>query len=185
MKFFEVTPDPRNHPVRKNPEYVKKNYFGVLNVSDTPCMTFEYALHGILSLWVPIHEVGQWGYAPFYVAAKMLDLKQQMQDGRPILLHCHAGANRSRCVAHAVLSAEGNCQKEIEDNLPTIGEGLPSLFDVNINKGYIPDDIILMLAERKKHATFGIHGLLQCCGSEHTFYHKNKKPELKFKGVEL
>jgi hypothetical protein len=179
MKLFEVTPDPSDHPVRKNPDYVKKHYFGVLNVSDSPCSTFNYALNGIMSLWVPIHEVGIWGYAPFYVAAKMLDLKQQMQDSRPILLHCHAGVNRSRCVAHAVLSAEGNCQKEI-DELDVL-----QLFAINMRKGYIPEDIHLMLAERKKHATFAIHGLLQSCGSEHTFYHKNGKPKLKFNGVEL
>lgn len=179
MNLFEVTPDPTNHPIRKDPEYIKKNYFGVLNVSDSPCSTFNFALHGILSLWVPIHEVGIWGYAPFYVAAKMLDLKHQMNDVRPILLHCHAGANRSRCVAHAVLSAEGNCQKEI-DELDVL-----RLFQFNMKKGYIPDDIHLMLAERKNNATFAIHGLLQSCGSEHTFYHKNGKPQLKFKGVEL
>ena len=179
MNLFEVTPDPTNHPIRKDPEYVKKNYFGVLNVSDSPCSTFNFALNGILSLWVPIHEVGIWGYAPFYVAAKMLDLKQQMNDNRPILLHCHAGQNRSRCVAHAVLTAEGNCQKEI-DELDVL-----RLFAFNMKKGYIPNDIHLMLAERKKHVTFAIHGLLQSCGSEHTFYHKDGKPEIKFNGVKL
>ena len=179
MKLFDVTPDPSNHPDRKNPEYIKKNYFGVLNVSDSPCSTFNYALNGIMSLWVPIHEVGIWGYSPFYVAAKMLDIKQQIQDTRPILLHCHAGVNRSRCVAHAVLSAEGNCQKEIDELDVLI------LFALNLQKGYIPEDIHLMLVERKKYHTFGIHGLLQSCGSEHTFYHKNGKSKLKFKGIEL
>ena len=106
-----------------------------------------------MSLWVPIHEVGIWGYSPFYVAAKMLDLKQQMKDTRPILLHCHAGVNRSRCVAHAVLSAEGNCQKEI-DELDVL-----RLFALNQQKGYIPEDIHLMIVERKKYDTYSIHGL--------------------------
>ena len=179
MNLFEVTPDPSNHPIRKNPEYVKKNYFGVLNVSDSPCSTFNFALNGILSLWVPIHEVGLWGYAPFYVAAKMLDLKREQNDVRPILLHCHAGANRSRCVAHAVLTAEGDCEKEV-DELDVL-----ELFHRNVGKGYIPADIILMLAERKKHATFAIHGLLQSFGSDNTFYHKDGKPNLKFRGVQL
>jgi len=177
--LFEITPDPSNHPIRKNPEYVKKTYFGVLNVSDTPCSTFNFALNGILSLWVPIHEVGIWGYSPFFVAAKMLDLKRQSNDGRPILLHCHAGVNRSRCVAHAVLSAEGDCQEEIDDI------DVDVLFKHNILKGYIPEDIIDMLAERKKHVTYSLHGLLGSCGSEHTFYHKNGKPNIQFKGVQL
>ena len=177
--YFEVTPDPSTHPIRKNPEYIQKNYFGVLNVSDTPCMTFDFATQGILSLWVPIHEVGIWGYSPFYVAAKMLDLKRERNDLRPILLHCHAGANRSRCVAHAVLTVEENCQKEVDD-LDVL-----TLFTHNILKGYIPNDILTVLAERKKNPTYSIHGLLGSSGSEHTFYHKNGKPNLKFKGMTL
>jgi len=182
--YFEVTPDPSTHPIRKNPEHVKKNYFGVLNVSDTPCMTFDFATHGILSLWFPIHEVGQWGYSPFYGAAKFLDHKLASGDERPILLHCHAGVNRSVCVAYAVLKSVESTQSEIDHKLE-IGEGLPNLFQININKGYIPSDVIDFLKARHQCPTYGIHGLLASSGSEHTFYHKNGKPNLKFKGVSI
>ena len=139
--FFEITPDPSDHPLCKNPTYVKKTYYGVINVSDVPCMTFEYQNAGIKSLWFPIHECGMWGYSPFYGAAKFLDQKLASGDNRPILLHCLAGANRSQCVGYAILQSMG-ISDPVNINKLDMGEGIPNLFHINMNKGYIPDDII-------------------------------------------
>jgi hypothetical protein len=184
MKIFEVTPDPSDHPIRKYAQYVKKTYYGVVNVSDTPCMTFEYQNNGIKALWFPIHEVGQWGYSPFYGTAKFLDQKLASGDERPILIHCHAGANRSVCVAYAVLKSVESTQAEIDHKLE-IGEGLPNLFQININKGYIPSDIIEFLKARHKNPSYAIHGLLQIIGSPNLHVRKDNQKSIKFNGVEL
>jgi hypothetical protein len=114
MKLFDVIHDLSDDPIRKIPEYVKQTHYGVVNVSDTPCLTFAYQDAGIKALWFPIHEVGNWGYSPFYGTAKFVDQKIASGDERTILLHCHAGVNRSACVAYANLIALGLNQSEID-----------------------------------------------------------------------
>lgn len=182
--MFYITPDPSDHPLRKNPEYVKTTYYGVINVSDTPCMTFEYQNAGIRSLWFPIHEVGTWGYSPFYGTAKFLDQKLASGDSRPILLHCHAGANRSQCIGYAILQSMDISDTSINAKLD-MGEGVPNLFWINLNKGYIPDDIIPFLKARLEHPNYGIIELLRVISSKHIRYVKPNTPALTFNGVPL
>jgi hypothetical protein len=184
MKLFEVTPDPSDHPIRKDPEYVKKTYYGVANVSDTPCMTFEYQNAGIKALWFPIHEVGNWGYAPFYGVAKFLDNKLASGDERPILLHCHAGANRSVCVAYSNLMALGLNQPEIDEKVG-IGEGVPNLFELNIGRGFIPKDVISFLKTRQQHPTYSIFGLLQIINSPNLHLRRENQKTITFKGIAI
>lgn len=165
-------------------DVIKNNYYGTINVSDTPCMTFEYQNAGIKACWFPIHEVGYWGYAPFYGTAKFLDQKLRDGDERPILLHCHAGVNRSVCVAYANLLAVGVTQPEINEKI-TIGEGLPTLLEININKGYIPSDIVPFLQARKDQPTYGIMGLLQTISSPNSHLRRENQKSIQFRGVEL
>lgn len=103
---------------------------------------------------------------------------------RPILLHCHAGANRSVCVACAVLKSIESTQLEIDHKLE-IGEGLPNLFQININKGYIPSNIIEFLKTRHQYPTYGMHGLLQIIGSPNLDFRKDNQKSIKFNGVQI
>lgn len=182
MKYFDVSRNPAEHPFYKNPEFVKEKHFAVINVSDTPCLTFDYMAAGVPSYWVPIQEVWHWGYSPFYVAAKVLDLKLSKKDERPILIHCHAGANRSASVAHAILISElpdDNAVEEIQKL------DMDLLFNINISKNFIPSDIIEFLKVRKQYPSYSIMGLLQAIGSKNIYLRKENQPNLKFRGVEL
>ena len=162
-KTFQVLPDPMTLGDRYNPVYIKDNYFCVINVADSPCGAFIYNKFDIQSYWFPIHEIGQWGYSPFYGTAKILDYRNSLNDPRPILIHCHAGVNRSRCVAHAILEAEG-----LENDL-----GVEKLFDRNIRNGYIPHDVIAFLKQRHINKTYSICGLLKEINSPNLIYKKN------------
>lgn len=158
MKFF-VTPSPEDKDYSKRcfDRDTLKKFKAIINVSDTECLSFELQPE-VPSFWFPIHEVWHWGYAPFYGAAKVVD---HYGPKGAVLFHCHAGVNRSACVALALKLADGLKPEEI--TLPPFHKGheLISLFNNNIKRGYIPHDIIPFLQARKEKPTYGIMGLLQ------------------------
>ena len=125
----------------------------IINVSDTPELSFTLASQGKPSFWFPIHETNDWGYAPFYGSAKVVD------HYKTVVIHCLAGVNRSKCVAYAILKAEGFSDVDISNH---INDDVSRLFGYNMNKwGCIPFDIIPFLQARKINPTYSIAGLLQ------------------------
>ena len=65
------------------------------------------------SFWFPVAELSFWNYAPFYGVAKVYDSFKNKR----ILIHCHAGKNRSPSIAYIVLKSEGYTDKEILEYL--------------------------------------------------------------------
>ena len=143
-----------------------KNCAAIINVSDTPCSTFE---HGVPSFWFPINELGDWGYAPFFGALRVLQ-RYEEPDGRPVIIHCHAGVHRSMSVALALQLSCGHKPEDIELKPYTgrvVRDGFcpHSLFQRSMKVGHIPDDVVAMLVTAKQHPDYSLLGCLCQYGS--------------------
>lgn len=127
----------------------------IINVSDNIDQTCKLANSGKPSFWFPIHEAHSWGYAPFYGAAKIVD---EYQD---VIIHCRLGINRSKCIAYAILKAEGLTEEETSAQISKNGSNYTTfLFEKNMNSGRIPKDIISFLQARKQYPTHSLSKLL-------------------------
>lgn len=172
--MINITPSPYSKPpLNWTPHGLIAKYSAVVNVSDTPEATFDLLNLGFPAFWFPIHEVHHWGYSPFYGAAKVYD--QFNSNPKPILFHCHAGVNRSRCVVYAILKAI-----ELSDNVIAhlTKSDVSDLFQDNIKKEYIPKDIIPFLRARYDYPTYGIMGLLQKIDSPDVYLKRAKVDDL-------
>jgi hypothetical protein len=151
--------------------YGLDRYAAIVNVSDTSGLLFQKYQSPpqflLLShyFWFPINEVGDWGYAPFFGAAKVCDFYGRLD--KPILIHCHAGVNRSPCVAYALLRAEGLSDAEITAQLSR--SDLPNDFQINVRRGCIPADIITFLETQKQHPKSNMMGILNRINSPKLF----------------
>ncbi len=154
-------------------------FAAVINVADDPCQNFRI---NVPNYWFPIHETGIWGYSPFYGAAKVVD--QYGDQDKPILIHCHAGANRSPSVTYAVLASNGATTKYLDENFKLYGPGgLQEIYERNIKKGCIFPDTIAMLKARHNYNSFCIHGLLSEIASPNLFNPNFKRMDLKIDGI--
>jgi hypothetical protein len=142
--IFQVTRTPKelDQILLVCPEDVIKKYCAVVNVSDSPCATFDYQLK-VPSFWFPINEIGQWSHSPFYGTLKVVN--EYFKGDKPVLIHCHAGANRSPSVAYAVMLAKGYTPQEIEEQLNY--ENLSSVFLRNIERKHIPANVVDFLRQ--------------------------------------
>ena len=158
-KIFKVTGTPKgaDNILSLKPELVSQYYSAVINVSDSPCATFDYQKSGLPSFWFPINEIEFWGHSPFYGAIKIVN--EYYKGDKPILIHCHAGANRSPSVAFAILLAKGYTVTEAEESLdyPNISK----VFSRNIERKHIPRNIIDFLIEADKDEVTSLHFCLK------------------------
>ena len=138
-KIFVVSKTPKglDKIISVKPDIAASFYSAVINVSDSPCASFDYQLK-VPSFWFPINEIAKWEYSPFYGAMKVVN--EYWKGDKPILIHCHAGANRSPSIAYAILLAKGYTEDEAEKSLnyPDLRE----VFERNIDRGHIPKNII-------------------------------------------
>lgn len=148
-----VSPEPRLE------SFVAERYSAVVNVSDTPGLTF--LAQPIPVFWFPILETAYWGFAPFFGLANVLD--QFKGSGKPVLVHCHGGLNRSPSVSYAVLQAEGYGDVDISGIASAVN--IPAVFQLNLKRGLIPKDIIRFLQLRKRCPRESILGLLKLTNS--------------------
>jgi hypothetical protein len=158
-QIFIVSKSPKglSRILEVSPEFIKENYSAVINVSDTPCATFDYQKEEIPSFWFPIHEVSSfWGYMPFIATLRVVN--EYYKGDKPILLHCHAGANRSPSVAYAILKTKGYTDKEATESLnyPDVDK----VFDRNIILNLIPPNLLEVMIQAEQHPTFGIDRLI-------------------------
>lgn len=151
-----------NHYKDEYKNIVTGVYSVVINVSDSPCLSFYLSKKNIPNYWFPIHESGNWGYCPFYGTAKAYDFFTETYPEKKILIHCHAGVNRSVSIAYAILKSEGFYDKEINE---AIGDDSNGTFYENLNLGHIPKDIIPFLVSRKENQNHYLSGLLKSINS--------------------
>ncbi len=156
-KIFHVTQTPKglDGVLKVSADFVKENYCAVINVSDSPCATFDYQKQGIPSYWIPIHEIEPWGYTPFLATLRIVN---EYYDNRPILLHCHAGANRSPSIAFAILKTKGYTDDEAAQSLAYAD--VSKVFQRNIEMKLIPKNILEFLAAAEKHQDRSMNGLM-------------------------
>lgn len=139
-RIFTVTRTPKglDNILSLKADIAVQHYCAVVNVSDSPCATFDYQLK-IPSFWFPINEMGVWGHSPFFGALKVVN--NYYKGEKSVLLHCHAGANRSPSIAYAILvGAKGYTPQEAEESLNY--ESLSLVFHRNIERNHIPKNIL-------------------------------------------
>jgi hypothetical protein len=157
-KIFLVSKTPKglDQILSFKPEIAKETYCAVINVSDSPCATFDYQLH-LPSFWFPINEIGQWNHSPFFGALKVVN--QYYKGDKPVLIHCHAGANRSPSIAFAILLAKGYSVEEAEASLryPNLNE----VFKRNVERKHIPKNIIEFLKTADEHPEYSLSWTLR------------------------
>ena len=158
-KIFKVTQTPKGleQVVTIKPDVIKQYYCAVINVSDSPCATFDYQKECVPSFWFPINEIGVWGHYPFYGALKVVN--EYYKGDKDVLIHCHAGANRSPSVAYAILLAKGYTPEEATVALNY--ESISKVFERNIVRKHIPKDIINFLQLCEKKPMYSIYGVLR------------------------
>ena len=158
-KMFVVTRTPKglDNILSVKPELASQFYCAVINVSDSQCATFDYQRAGVPSFWFPINEIGQWGHAPFYGALKVVN--EYFNNLKPVLIHCHAGANRSPSIAYAIMLAKGYTPSEAEVSINY--DNLREVFQRNIERKHIPKNIVEFLKEADKDQTTSLHAVLR------------------------
>jgi hypothetical protein len=158
-KMFVVTRTPKalDNVLSVNPEVAAQRYCAVVNVSDSQCATFDYQPH-MPSFWFPINEIGQWGHGPFLGTLRVVN--QYFKGDKPVLIHCHAGANRSPSVAYAVMLAKGYTKEEASQSLDY--DHIEDVFNRNIQRKHIPANIheFLKVAVESEE-TFSLMGILR------------------------
>jgi hypothetical protein len=156
-KIFVVTRTPKglDNILSVKPDVAASFYAAVINVSDSPCASFDYQLK-LPSFWFPIHEIEPWGYTPFLAALRVVN--EFYKGDKPILIHCHAGANRSPSVAFAILKAKGYTDDEAAQSLKYTD--IAKVFQRNITMKLIPKNIIRFLEVAEKHQDRSMNGLM-------------------------
>ena len=114
--IFRVTKTPKglDNILSVQPDVAASFYSAVINVSDSPCASFDYQMK-LPSFWFPIHEIEPWGYTSFLATLRVVN--EYYKGDKPILIHCHAGANRSPSVAFAILKTKGYTDDEAAQSL--------------------------------------------------------------------
>ena len=82
-----------------------------------------------------------------------------------MLIHCHAGANRSPSVAYAILRAKGYTPEEAEETLEY--DGLSQVFKGNVERKQIPKNAILFLKECLRDPSLSLRAALRQVDEEY------------------
>lgn len=157
-KIFNVTRTPKatDNIVTVKPDIISQYYSAVINVSDSECATFDYQRAGIPSFWFPINEVEHWGHAPFLGVLRVVN--EYYKGDKPILIHCHAGANRSPSIAYAILLTKGYSVQEAEESLNYTN--ISKVFEANMERKQIPYNILNFLKEAEKDSSLSVKHIL-------------------------
>ncbi len=175
-KIFVITGTPKNSKniLLVKPEMVDQCYCAVINVSDSVCATFDYQRADIPSFWFPVNEIEHWGYSPFFGALKVVNEYYYEYD-KPVLLHCHAGANRSPSVGYAILLAKGYTPQEAEESIQY--EELSKVFQRNIERNHIPKNIVEFLKLADNDSTDSLSAVLRKLDSLYDVWARKKFDE--------
>jgi len=170
-KLFQVTRTPKglDQILALKPDLAALHYCAVVNVADSPCATFDYQLK-VPSFWFPINEIGHWGHSSFFGLMKIVN--QYFRGDKPILIHCHAGANRSPSHAYAILLAKGFTPKEAEESLNY--PDLSLVFKRNVDRKHIPHNIIEFLKAVDTYPDESLYGVLRKMDAEYEVWSQRK-----------
>jgi hypothetical protein len=138
-----------------NPDKISEHFCAVINVSDTPCGSFK--LQGkIPTFWVPIFESVAWGYSAMFMTIRVV--QEYYKGDKPVLIHCHAGMNRSPTMAVLVMRAFG---RDFTNVTQVLGAGNWGKVETNIRTKTIPEDSLKFLEyciRFPKHSLEGVIG---------------------------
>lgn len=175
-KIFKVTRTPKglDQILSVQPDVAASFYCAVINVADSPCASFDYQLK-VPSFWFPINEIAQWGHSPFYGALRVVN--EYYKGDKPVLIHCHAGANRSPSVAYAILRSKGYTEKEAEESLEY--PNLTEVFKRNIERKHIPHNIVdyLIKAQEPIHSNTSLYSVLRNLDADYEEYTQRRFEE--------
>lgn len=135
-----------------NVEYARENshkYDLVIGVADT----YEECDNH----WFPLNEVAPWTYAPFFWFKRIVD--EGVKRGKSILVHCLAGAHRSKMLVFCWLLSKGWSKEEVEKRLQ-----IPNQYQYDIERGYIPKDLLTLLDLMEKNPKWSLCGCLRDMG---------------------
>jgi hypothetical protein len=110
----------------------------ILNVSDSPCWLDDITLpltYGCIYQWIPIEEMSNWGYEPFFASKRLLDraFKLELNIG----IHCHAGVHRSPAIAYAWMLSN-NPKEEVNELWKDDVSSIIGAFKRDVERGTIP-----------------------------------------------
>lgn len=128
-----------------------KDYDLIIGVSD---VYEEVDTH-----WFPINEVAPWTYAPFYWFKTIVD--KAVKEKKRILVHCHAGAHRSKMMVYCWLFYKGWTDEKIQERLHMARQ-----FEYDVEKGYIPADVFDMMEIMDEHPSWSLAGCLREMGKK-------------------
>ena len=110
-----------------------EGYDVILSVADTP---IDFPRENYF--WCPIAEFEEWGYTPFLV---FLEILKKYHNSEKILIHCHAGFNRSATVAYVCLRVLHYSDEAISEILETYSDP-QFFFKRNVENWHVDKDII-------------------------------------------
>lgn len=177
-KIFVVTRTPKglDNVISVQPNVAGQFYCAVINVADSPCATFDYQRAGVPSFWFPIHEVEHWGYTSFLAAIRVVN--EYYKSDKPVLIHCHAGANRSPSVAFSILKAKGYTDTEAEESLNY--PNMSKVFQRNIELGHIPRNIIEFLTiANNSDESKSVNGIMLQLQTDYINHYNQKMGSIK------
>jgi len=157
-KIFVVTRTPKglDNILSVQPDVAASFYSAVINVADSPCATFDYQMK-VPSFWFPINEIGKWGHSPFFGVLRVVN--EYYKGDKPVLIHCHAGANRSPSIAYAILLAKGFTPQEAEASLNY--KNLSLVFKRNVERKHIPENIVEFLKISNNDPSLSLYFVLR------------------------
>jgi len=165
-----------NIQIGKALDAVKHNPTAVLSVTDS---FFEVLATGKFqySMWVPINEIGQtWGYKPFFTAKRILDYWRTLNFDLTYIC-CSGGIHRSPMTAFCWLLSLGLTPKQAQAEFyGTFSENVQEVYERDIAKGYIPDDLPALYKVMNENPTWAYQGVLQSM---------NKYESIKYGGSKL
>jgi hypothetical protein len=130
----------------------KEDFDEIINISDNYSENATY--------WIPINEVAPWTYTPFYAFKKIVDKLTEQK--KRILVHCHAGAHRSKMMVFTWLLSKGF---SIEDASKALGL-VPHDYEFDTSMGYMPNDLMDLYRLMDSNPTWSLSGCLLSMGEE-------------------
>lgn len=137
-----------------------RSFAAIVNVSDSTSRSveeFPYGLRNIRQHWVPINEIGAWGYMPFYQFKQIMDYHYERNE--PVYVHCHAGAFRAPIMTMCWIMSRGIRIRQASWLVrPREYSAMPEKYKAAVNRGVIPPGLKRFYSSMRRHPQWGFMG---------------------------